>query len=94
MTWRFCAGLFAVSGLATMLYTIKRLRAVPNIAIANRWGIFWMSLSILAQIVLAAASIGWITKPAAAYLYGLCTYLLIVGLIFLRLIRSLLAEQP
>jgi len=92
-TWRFCAGLFAVSGIGTMLYTIKRLRAVPNIRLVNRWGFFWMGLSVFAQIVLVLASIGWIPKPAAAYLFGLYTYLVITGLIFLRLIRSLLAEQ-
>ena len=92
-TWRLCAGLFAASGVGTMLYTIKRLRRVPNIRIATRWGLFWMTLSILAQAVLAAASIGWIPKPAAAYLFGLYTYLVITGLIFLRLIKSLSAEQ-
>ena len=92
-TWRLCAGLFAGSGVCTMLYTIKRLRAVPNIRIATRWGFFWMSLSFSAQGILAAASIGWIARPAAAYLFGLYAYLVLTGLIFLRLIKSLAAEQ-
>ncbi len=52
-----------------------------------------MRLSTSAILALAAASLGWLARPAAAYLWALYVYLLLAGVLFLRLVLSLLASQ-
>jgi hypothetical protein len=91
--WRVCAGAFAAPGLLLSLHALRKLRKIPGYTAATAWGLLWIGLSTAAQIALATAALGLMPRPAVVYLAGLYTYLAMAALTFLRLVRSLLAEQ-
>ena len=87
--WRGCCAIFAVSGAGLTLLKVRFLRSVPGVSLSSAWHLFWVSLSTLAVLALAAAALD-LVPLTFAYLWGLYVYLTLAALIFLRLVLSLL----
>jgi hypothetical protein len=98
-SWRLSAAAFAISGallLVRMLREVTRLKGVvPGYEPARSWlatSYFLMGSAIL---VLTAAATA-VLSPAlfrVAYLWALYSYLTLSGLLFLRLVQSLIAAK-
>ncbi len=103
LTWRLCAGAFAVSGGTIIVYTLRRLSRVPEYPLGRArgfsapnsiaWLALWCGLMGSAVILLLTAAVGWLPKPEVAYLWGLYVYLSVAALLFLRLVQSLLTGE-
>ena len=89
MIWRSCCLTFAISGAGFTIFKVLSLRSVPGVSLSSTWHLFWVSLSALAVVTLAIATLD-LVPPTFAYLWGLYVYLTLAALIFLRLVLSLL----
>ena len=92
MIWRSCCLTFAISGAGFTIFkvlSVLSLRSVPGVSFSSTWHLFWVSLSALAVVTLAIATLN-LVPPTFAYLLGLYVYLTLAALIFLRLVLSLL----
>ncbi len=92
-SWRISAGVFAVSGVALALHQGRRARKLPGYSFLRPWTILFGVLSGSAVLVLALGASGLLDVVEATYLWGLYAYLARSGLLFLRLVRSLLEHR-
>lgn len=94
-SFRLSAGLFAAFALLFLIHWGRRGRdlslRVPGWGLQNRaWRYTVGILSGSAILTLLAAGLGWVGPPRSAYLWGLYAHLALSGLLFLRLVQSLL----
>lgn len=89
-SWRISAGVFAVSGVALTLHQGRRVRKLPGYSFLRPWTILVGVLSGSAVLGLTLGASGLLDLVEATYLWGLYSHLAMAGLLFLRLVRSLL----